>query len=634
MRDADGFRSMRSLYGQRMARGVALVFGAYLVFYLAWRATSTLNTDALWFSLLLLGIESTALINFSLFAFMTWDVEHKSPFQFRPGARADIFIPTYNEDLAILEATLVGCAAVTYPHTTYVLDDGRRSEVKQLATRLGCEYLTRQDNAHAKAGNLNEALARSNGEFIAILDADTVPQPDFFDRTLGYFVDKQVGLVQLPQEFYNIDSVQHAGSQDAMDLWHEQELFYRVIQPGKHRWGASFWCGSPSVVRRASLESVGGVATHSITEDLETTLRLHARGWKTVYHNEALAFGIAAQTIHAFAVQRLRWAQGTMQLLRSSHNPLLLRGLSMPQRLSHLASMVTYLDSYTKLVYLVAAPVTLLTGMLPVKVEAGTFIVHWVPYFMLGIMANAALGRGSFRYLATERYNMLKMFTFIAASTVLLWPRALQFRVTPKRAGATSYSLERSQLKPHFALFAFIVASILVGFVNLTWGLTTQYADGTIALVSMGWALVSGGLLGITLLQILRRLHSRDEYRFRVELTGSIRVTTGVRLAITTEDLSVRGCSVVVGSAMGHKTIATLSLELPDGPLTTMAEVVHETSIGDSRRRLGLRFRGLSQDERERLVEFLFVTIARQQSRGLPVVATTEPPQERRALAA
>src|ERR1051326_7392572 len=128
--------TMRLLYGQRMARGIAAAFGAYLVFYLMWRATSTLNTEALWFSILLLGIEATALINFGLLAFMTWDVKHTSPFQFRPGARADIFIPTYNEDLAILEATLVGCAAVTYPHITYVLDDGDRPEVEQLARRL------------------------------------------------------------------------------------------------------------------------------------------------------------------------------------------------------------------------------------------------------------------------------------------------------------------------------------------------------------------------------------------------------------------------------------------------------------------------------------------------------------------
>src|ERR1051325_7951911 len=149
---------MKRLYRQRVARTLAVVFGGYLVFYLGWRATATLNPDALWFSLALLAVEASALINFGLFAFMTWDVHHRARFQFRPGAQADIFIPTYNEDVSILEATLVGCGAVTYPHTTYVLDDGRRPEVEKLAKRLGCKYLTRPDNAHAKAGNLNAAV--------------------------------------------------------------------------------------------------------------------------------------------------------------------------------------------------------------------------------------------------------------------------------------------------------------------------------------------------------------------------------------------------------------------------------------------------------------------------------------------
>ena len=99
-----------------------------------------------------------------------------------------------------------------------------------------------------------------------------------------------MALVQLPQEFYNLDSVQHAQQKDDTEPWHDQTLFYRVIQPGKNRWNAAFWCGSPSVVRRAALEDVGGVATDTITEDIHTTVRLHSRGWRTVYHDEILAY--------------------------------------------------------------------------------------------------------------------------------------------------------------------------------------------------------------------------------------------------------------------------------------------------------------------------------------------------------
>jgi cellulose synthase (UDP-forming) len=612
------------LYRQRVARAIALIFCAYLVFYLAWRATATLNPDALWFSLLLLGVESAALLNFALFAFMTWDVQHRARFQFRPGARADIFIPTYNEDLGILEATLVGCNAVTYPHTTHVLDDGRRGEVEQLATRLNCRYLTRADNAHAKAGNLNAALARTDGEFIAIFDADTVPQPDFLDKTLGYFIDERVALVQLPQDFYNIDSVQHAGGEDPASLWHEQELFYTVIQPGKNRWGASFWCGSPSVVRRSALESIGGVATTSITEDLETTLRLHSRGWKTVYHNEALAFGIAAQTLHAFAVQRLRWAQGTMQLLRSRQNPLVLKGLTLPQRLCHLASMVTYLEAYLKLAYLVAAPVTLLTGMLPVRSDGLPFLAHWLPLFLLGALANTALGRGRFRYLETERYNLLKMFTFIWASSILVWPRQLRFRVTPKGPGGTPHALERHELIPHLVLLGLIGASVVMGIINLQWGLTTWYADPIVAFVSIGWALVSGGLLAMTIIQVLHRLHARDEYRFRVALQGSVATRAGTRLEVATEDVSLRGCSLIVDAPLPAGTSLDLRLQFSDAVLRSQIDVIHQSALVDGRWRAGVRFRALGETDRERLVEFLFVTVARHQREGLPEHAPTK----------
>ncbi|MBX6341266.1 MAG: glycosyltransferase [Thermomicrobiaceae bacterium] len=235
-----------------MVRAIALAAAAYLVYYLAWRASTTLNREALAFSLVLLAAEVQGAVNYFLFAFMTWDLSRSFRFALPPDARVDVFVPTYDEPLDILEATLVGCQAIAYPHETYVLDDGRRPEVADLAARLGCRYLTRPSNEHGKAGNLNAALARTSGEFIVVLDADTVPQPDFLHETLGYFVDERVAIVQLPQEFYNLDSVQHVVDGPRAEPWHEQALFYRVIQRGKNRWNAAFWCGSPSVVRRSA----------------------------------------------------------------------------------------------------------------------------------------------------------------------------------------------------------------------------------------------------------------------------------------------------------------------------------------------------------------------------------------------
>jgi len=206
-------------------------------------------------------------LNYLLFAWMTRTVAPARPFlPPRPGLSVDVFIPTYNEDLDVLEATITGAVGIRYPHLTWVLDDGRRPEVEALARRLGADYLTRPDNLYHKAGNLNHALKHTTGEFIAILDADMVPQPDYLDRTLGYFEDEKLAFVQMPQEFYNQDSIQH----DPLSRhWHEQTLFFRVIQPGKNHTNSAFWTGSPSVMRRKSLEDIGGVATETVRAVIE-----------------------------------------------------------------------------------------------------------------------------------------------------------------------------------------------------------------------------------------------------------------------------------------------------------------------------------------------------------------------------
>ncbi len=292
-------------------RFITIVSIVYFLYYLWWRANYTFNPQAPFFSWLLWAAEAFGVLSYILFSWMTKDVSPKYPYKPpSPGMSVDVFVPTYNESTEILEATLTGCRRMNYPHRTYVLDDGRREEVRRLAERFGCGYITRPNNEHAKAGNINHALRQTDGEFIVILDADMIPRPDFLERTLGYFEQNQkLAFIQLPQEFYNLDSIQHAPN---ASNWHEQSLFYRVIQPGKNHSNSAFWCGSPSIVRRKALEDVGGVATETVTEDIHTSVRMHSRGWDSLFLNEVLAYGIAPQTIQAFQLQRLRWAQGTM----------------------------------------------------------------------------------------------------------------------------------------------------------------------------------------------------------------------------------------------------------------------------------------------------------------------------------
>ncbi len=120
--------------------------------------------------------------------------------------------------------------------------------------------------------------------------ADHVAEPELLEKTLGYFDDPRVALVQTPQDFYNLGSFEYFGPHN------EQNVFYRILQPARNRWNAAFWCGTGGIVRLRALRQVGGLATESITEDIHTTIRLHRAGWKTVYHNEPHARGLAAST--------------------------------------------------------------------------------------------------------------------------------------------------------------------------------------------------------------------------------------------------------------------------------------------------------------------------------------------------
>ena len=597
------------LYRPWVARLLSVLAGGYFVYYLVWRASATLNPQALLFSLLLLAAEAHGVLSFCLFAFMTWDTSRRPAFALRSGLGVEVFVPTFNEDLDILEATLVGCNGISYPHTTYVLDDGRRPAVEDLALRLGCGYFTRLDNRGAKAGNLNAALARTRAEFVVMLDADTVPQPDFLERTLGYFVDDRVALVQLPQEFYNQDSVQHLEED-----WHEQALFYRVIQPGKNRWNSAFWCGSPSVVRRSAVEEVGGVAMETVTEDIHTSIRLHARGWKTVYHDEVLAYGIAPQTLVAFKVQRLRWAQGTMQLLRSRENPLIVGGLSLAQRLNYLASMGTYFDAYRSLVYIAVPSLVLLTGIMPLHVGGLSFAAHWLPYFALGMLANVALGRGTFRFLAVEQYNLLKMFTFLRASATLLWSRALRFRVTPKGTTASVYALEQRELLPLVATLSGISLSLALGIVNLGWSLTASYRHPELVAMSIAWAVANAGLVAIGVLKVRERLYARQSYRFSVRLPMEVSTEAGGRIAGTAENLSRYGVGLTAEGGLRTGQPVTARVLLPDGPLELQGEVARLELLPGGRRQAGLRIGELSPAARQLLLAYLFVTLPRQQT--------------------
>jgi cellulose synthase (UDP-forming) len=544
---------------QTAARLLAVVALIYTFYYLYWRVRYSFNLDALWFSLPLWLAEVHGAFNFILFVFMTWDVKPTPVPPVLPGRTVDIFIPTYNEDLSVLRMTILGALNVRYPHETWVLDDGRRPELQQLCAEMGVHYLTRPDNRHHKAGNVNAAIAQTSGEFIAIFDADQVPLPDFIDHTIGYFADEKMAFVQTHQEFYNLDSIQHKTNWQEGETWHEQSLFYNVIQIGKNRWNAAFWCGSNSLMRRSALLSVGGIATETVTEDIHTSLRLHAAGWKSFYHDELLAMGLAPQDYVAFTVQRLRWGQGAMQVLRRE-NPLFKCGLTFAQRLNYLSSMLTYFESFQRLIYTLAPTFVLFTAILPIQAGMQSFLLRFIPYFLIGMLANIALGRGRYRVFETERYNLLKMATFIRASFALIGFEPHSFKVTPK-AASQGRGVVRQLTSPYYAIAALLLLGMLVGGLRLA-GIFGGTGANTLALaVTEGWALYNICIIFAGIYSAMQHITRRNTYRFPVHVP--VTVDTGTRsFTGITANLHEQGLAILLSEPLPEASTVHVQMQL------------------------------------------------------------------------
>jgi cellulose synthase (UDP-forming) len=591
-------------------RVISVLAIAYLVYYIGWRVVATLNPDALVFSWVLVLAEAFGVISYIVFAWMTQDTSPTRLYHRpRSGLTVDILIPTFDESLEILEATLVGCNQISYPHHTYILDDGQRAAVKELTLSLGCQYLVRETSEHAKAGNINAALPRTSGEFVVILDADTVPQRGLLHRTLGYFEDPRLAFIQMPQEFYNRDSIQH-DRQSAS--WHEQSLFFRVIQPGKNHSNSAFWCGSPSIIRRSALDDIGGVATSTITEDIHTSVRWHSRGWTSYFLNETLAFGIAPQTLRAFLVQRLRWASGTMQLYRSAESPLRITGLTLRQRVSYFASFMAYFEAFQKLVLLAAPVVIIVFNVFPMRVNMLDFALRWVPYFLISIVASVVGGRGHFRYFQTEKYSILKMLIFIQSTATLFTRKPLKFWVTPKDAGPSVYAAERRSLVSYFILQAALTATVIYGLVRIfSWDTRVPGVEALTVIVS--WALYNAFVVLGGISDVLSRSHERQQARFPVNTQGELAqdASSTPFARVHVRDLSVNGVgfTAVAPDILPRIGDFVLTLHSYHGKriVLPLAWPHARASHVDGSSDFGVPFAHVDTLSRRRLFEFLFV---------------------------
>lgn len=441
--------------------------------YLVWRCLSTLNlTSPLegTFSLGLLGMELFGLTTSIIQLFLLLRVRDRRPQadqleqsvtsgQYQPWV--DVFIPTYDEPAFILRRTIIGCQAMAYPRkTVYLLDDTRRPEIEALAADLGCEYITRPDNAHAKAGNLNHAIQQVQGELIASFDADFVPTRNFLCRTVGFFQSPKVGLVQTPQSFYNADPIARNLGLEGV-LTPEEEVFYRQIQPMRDGVGSVVCSGTSFVARRSALENTGGFVTESLSEDYFTSVRLAAQGNEVIYLDEKLSAGLAAEDIAAHATQRLRWARGTLQAFFIDSNPLTIPGLTPLQRLGHLEGLLHWFSSIPRIGFLLMPLAYSFLNVIPIRATAPEILYYFVPYYLVQLTVFAWLNERSRSALLSDIYSLVLVFP-LAATVVkaMVKPFSRGFQVTPKGTSSQQFQFNWKLGWPLVILFGLTAVSL------------------------------------------------------------------------------------------------------------------------------------------------------------------------------
>ncbi len=539
--------------GDRIIRALALLALAWGAVYLVWRILCTWQGSQPAMFVVLYAGEFFGWTVLAGFTFMAWriPVPSRPPIGWRP--TVDVFVCTYDEGLDVLGATLVGCDRITYPHTTWLLDDGHRDDVRDLADRFGARYITRSGNEHAKAGNINNAMKHTDGQLILILDADHVPQPDILDATVGYFDDPSVALVQTPHDFGNHDSFQHFETGR-----HDQSMFFEVIMPGKDRHDGAYWCGSAAVILRHALEGIGGIATETVAEDFHTTLRLHGEGWHTRYHDETLVQGLAPHDLASFLLQRDRWARGNLAVLRTGENPLVAPRLTLKQRASYLASLEAYLIPVQRLAMLAVLVVMLASGLVPLHAPLWEFGVFWAPWMALNLAASAKLCRGQASLWDGSYTTLLTYEIFTRAVCSLVLPITTSFKVTPKEGVDGGGWGAARQLRLVLAVAGVLVTAIIARCLTLAGLVDLPPLHGLAVIAGLvfgAWELV---MVVAALWRVTRRHQFRHHYRVPVEVAGIMG-----RDLVRVVDLTPGGAGVIGHHEVGVGSAVDLSIDLP-----------------------------------------------------------------------
>lgn len=603
------------------ARQIFLALGLLIVCrYVYWRTTATLPPMSMPIDfaagVLLYAGEMFCVVMLFISLFIVADPLRRPPARRLRDAdlpTVDVFVPTYNEDRDLLATTLAAAKALDYPSdklTVYLLDDGgtdqkcassdpiasaaarqRRIELSAMCRDLGVIYLTRALNQHAKAGNLNAGLQHATGELVAVFDADHAPVREFLRETVGHFRDDpRCFLVQTPHFFLNPDPVEKN-----LSTWNrmpsENEMFYSVVQRGLDKWNGAFFCGSAAVLRRAALDEAGGFSGVSITEDCETALELHAKGWNSRYVDKPLIAGLQPETFVSFIGQRSRWCRGMIQIFMLK-NPILRPGLTLPQRLAYISSNLFWLFPLPRLIFMIAPLLYIFFDLKLYVANIPEFVAYTLTYLAVSVMLQNYL-YGQVRWpWVSELYEYVQSF-FLARAiiSVVMNPRKPTFNVTAK--GLTSDKDHLSELAlPYFVMFGILCA----GMAMAAYRYATEPVLNELLLVVGGWNLFNLVIAGVALGVVSERRERRKSQRLVIERTGTLSLGA-MSLPVLIDDASIGGVRVrprdpAMQLPRGAGQIANLTIEggAPGIPVDTIPVILRRTTHDAKGATIGLEF--------------------------------------------
>lgn len=580
--------------------------------YLWWRYTSTLNWNDwldLTTGLLLLAAETYAWLILILgYIQSCWPLKRKPvelPKDSSQWPTVDLMIATYNEPLSVVRNTVYAAMGVDWPKDKlriYLLDDGRREQFRKFAAEVGVGYITRPDNNHAKAGNLNHALTKTDGELIAVFDCDHIPVRSFLQFTVGWFLrDPKMALVQTPHHFLSPDPFERNLNVFRRNP-NEGELFYGLVQDGNDMWNATFFCGSCAVLRRKALEEIGGFAVETVTEDAHTALRMHRRGWNSAYVRIPQAAGLATESLSAHIGQRIRWARGMAQIFRID-NPLFGKGLSLFQRICYANAMLHFLAGLPRLIFLLAPLAFLLLHAYIIYAPALMIVLYVIPHMVHSSLTSSRMQGQHRKTFWGEVYETVLAWYIARPTTVaLINPSKGKFNVTAKGGLIESNQFDWKIARPYLVLAALNFTGLGFAVWRFIYGPPQEV--GTVIITSL-WVLYNLLLIGAAVAIAAEVRQVRENHRVQVKLPAALKLGSGHLYPGVLQDYSGGGVGLVLNTSLSLPIGSEVSLLMRRGDQEfTFPGVISRSDA----RFVGIRFAELSQEQK---IDFVQCTFAR-----------------------